>query len=75
MLPLGDRLGTGRRRTQAPIAIVVIGGQMLSLIVTLLVTPVAHLVLDRLFSRNKAAATPPQDSATASRDIVPETRS
>ena len=74
MLPLAVGTGPGAEERRA-VAVVVIGGQMLSLVVTLLVTPVAHLVLDRVFSRNKAAAVPPQDIATASRDTVPETHS
>lgn len=52
MLPLALGTGPGAEERRA-VAVVVIGGQMLSLILTLLVTPVAHLVLDRIFSRRK----------------------
>lgn len=50
MLPLALGTGPGAEERRA-VAVVVIGGQMLSLVLTLLVTPVAHLVLDRLFAR------------------------
>lgn len=50
MLPLALGTGPGAEERRA-VAVVVIGGQMLSLVLTLLVTPVAHLVLDRIFSR------------------------
>ncbi len=55
MLPLALGTGPGAEERRA-VAVVVIGGQMLSLVLTLLVTPVAHLVLDRVFgSRNRPA--------------------
>ena len=41
-------IGAEERRA---VAVVVIGGQMLSLVLTLLVTPVVHLVLARIFTR------------------------
>lgn len=53
MLPLAVGTGPGAEERRA-IAIVVIGGQMLSLFLTLLVTPVAHLVLNRVFGRRAA---------------------
>jgi HAE1 family hydrophobic/amphiphilic exporter-1 len=52
MLPLALGTGPGAEERRA-VAVVVIGGQMLSLVLTLLVTPVAHLMLDRLFSRRR----------------------
>jgi HAE1 family hydrophobic/amphiphilic exporter-1 len=59
MLPLAVGTGPGAEERRA-VAVVVIGGQMLSLTLTLLVTPVAHLILDRIFARRRAAtaATP-----------------
>ncbi len=57
MLPLAVGTGPGAEERRA-IAVVVIGGQMLSLVLTLLVTPVAHLVLNKVFSRRKAATVP-----------------
>lgn len=59
MLPLAMGTGPGaeERRT---ISIVVIGGQTLSLLLTLLITPVAYTFLDDL-SRRGRGPTPPQD--------------
>jgi HAE1 family hydrophobic/amphiphilic exporter-1 len=54
MLPLAVGTGPGAEERRA-VAVVVIGGQMLSLILTLLVTPVAHLALDRAFGRRRTA--------------------
>jgi HAE1 family hydrophobic/amphiphilic exporter-1 len=50
MLPLAIGTGPGAEERRA-VAVVVIGGQMLSLVLTLLVTPVAHATLHRLFAR------------------------
>jgi hydrophobic/amphiphilic exporter-1 (mainly G- bacteria), HAE1 family len=50
MLPLAVGTGPGAEERRA-IAVVVIGGQMLALLLTLVVTPVAHLTLSRLFGR------------------------
>ncbi len=50
MLPLAIGTGPGAEERRA-IAVVVIGGQTLSLILTLLVTPVAHLSLHRFRRR------------------------
>ena len=47
MLPLWVGTGPGSEERRA-IAVVVIGGQTLSLLLTLLVTPVAYLLLDDL---------------------------
>lgn len=55
MLPLALGTGPGAEERRA-VAVVVIGGQMLSLVLTLLVTPVAHLVLHRMFRSRKAKA-------------------
>jgi HAE1 family hydrophobic/amphiphilic exporter-1 len=57
MLPLALGTGPGAEERRA-VAVVVIGGQMLSLLLTLLVTPVAHLVLARLFARRSADRLP-----------------
>ena len=54
MLPLAVGTGPGAEERRA-VAVVVIGGQMLSLVLTLLVTPVAHLMLDRIFGRSVKA--------------------
>lgn len=53
MLPLALGTGPGAEERRA-VAVVVIGGQMLSLVLTLLVTPVAHLALDRIFSSRRS---------------------
>ncbi len=50
MLPLALGAGPGAEERRA-VAIVVIGGQTLSLLLTLLVTPVAYSILDDLFGR------------------------
>ena len=57
MLPLALGTGPGAEERRA-VAVVVIGGQMLSLLLTLLVTPVAHLMLDRVVSRFRRSAEP-----------------
>lgn len=69
MLPLALGTGPGAEERRA-IAVVVIGGQTLSLVLTLLVTPVAHMVLNNIFSRRKSQVvhaaqktTPPVASA------------
>jgi HAE1 family hydrophobic/amphiphilic exporter-1 len=68
MLPLWIGTGPGSEERRA-IAVVVIGGQTLSLLLTLLVTPVAYLVLDdvvRLFSwRRHAGAGAPMVASGA----------
>jgi len=56
MLPLAIGTGPGAEERRA-VAVVVIGGQILSLALTLLVTPVAHLVLDRVFARRTKPGT------------------
>jgi hydrophobic/amphiphilic exporter-1 (mainly G- bacteria), HAE1 family len=52
MLPLALGTGPGAEERRA-VAIVVIGGQTLSLLLTLLVTPVAYSFLDKLDFRRK----------------------
>ena len=66
-LALGTGAGSGSRRT---VAIVVIGGQSLALLLTLLVTPVAYSLFDdvahsRLWRRLFARAPKPAPSVTA----------
>lgn len=69
MLPLALGTGPGAEERRA-IAVVVIGGQMLSLVLTLLVTPVAHLMLDRLTASSRrdkrSAIAEPNDQSTKS---------
>jgi HAE1 family hydrophobic/amphiphilic exporter-1 len=65
MLPLLVGTGPGAEERRA-IAVVVVGGQMLSLVLTLLVTPVAHMTLDRLFTRRPTAARLPTVAPTGS---------
>jgi len=65
MLPLALGTGPGAEERRA-VAVVVIGGQTLSLLLTLLVTPVAYLILDDIavrFSRRKP--TPASDVSPA----------
>jgi HAE1 family hydrophobic/amphiphilic exporter-1 len=50
MLPLAIGTGPGAEERRA-VAIVVIGGQTLSLLLTLLVTPVAYTLMDDLGQR------------------------
>lgn len=64
MLPLALGTGPGAEERRA-VAVVVIGGQMLSLVLTLLVTPVAHLALDRVFARRRARQPVLAPAATA----------
>lgn len=68
MLPLALGMGPGAEERRA-IAVVVIGGQMLSLGITLLVTPVAHLAVDRVFGRRRAKASPLADAAASAHAI------
>src|SRR5262249_58309316 len=65
MLPLWVGTGPGSEERRA-IAVVVIGGQTLSLLLTLLVTPVAYLLLDdlvRLFGWRGARPGPSESTA------------
>jgi HAE1 family hydrophobic/amphiphilic exporter-1 len=55
MLPLWVGTGPGAEERRA-IAVVVIGGQTLSLVLTLIVTPVVYSLLDDLSSRRKRGA-------------------
>jgi HAE1 family hydrophobic/amphiphilic exporter-1 len=55
MLPLALGSGPGAEERRA-VAIVVIGGQMLCLLLTLLVTPVAYTVFDDIGRRKKSVA-------------------
>jgi HAE1 family hydrophobic/amphiphilic exporter-1 len=54
MLPLALGSGPGAEERRA-VAVVVIGGQSLCLLLTLLVTPVAYSYLDELVPRAKVA--------------------
>jgi HAE1 family hydrophobic/amphiphilic exporter-1 len=71
MLPLALGTGPGAEERRA-VAVVVIGGQMLSLLLTLIVTPVAYSYFDDLwrvsFGRKRAADRVPRDEPW----LVPE---
>jgi HAE1 family hydrophobic/amphiphilic exporter-1 len=72
MLPLALGTGPGAEERRA-VAIVVIGGQTLSLLLTLLVTPVAYSFLDKLDFRKKptlAPATAPHAKGHEAREPV-----
>jgi len=64
MLPLALGSGPGSEERRA-VALVVIGGQTLSLLLTLLVTPVAYTLLDDVFARRRAAASAASAGAPA----------
>jgi hypothetical protein len=67
MLPLAVGSGPGAEERRV-IAVVVIGGQTLSLLLTLLATPVVYSLLDDLalaFGRRYAVAPPPGIPSTA----------
>lgn len=72
MLPLAVGTGPGAEERRA-VAVVVIGGQLLSLFLTLLVTPVAHLVLDRIFARRREreVAQAPAGAGAAAVEVAP----
>ncbi|MGQ0554004.1 MAG: efflux RND transporter permease subunit [Planctomycetota bacterium] len=65
MLPLALGSGPGAEERRA-VALVVIGGQTLSLLLTLLVTPVVYTLLDDLFARRRAPAPEPTASVLSS---------
>jgi HAE1 family hydrophobic/amphiphilic exporter-1 len=65
MLPLALGTGPGSEERRA-VAIVVIGGQTLSLLLTLLVTPVAYSFLDHF---NGGNGKPSEESRPRSRDV------
>jgi HAE1 family hydrophobic/amphiphilic exporter-1 len=64
MLPLALGTGPGAEERRA-IAIVVIGGQSLSLLLTLVVTPVAFFLLEQARQRLRSSATTPEAVAQA----------
>jgi HAE1 family hydrophobic/amphiphilic exporter-1 len=69
MLPLAVGTGPGSEERRS-VAVVVIGGQMLALVLTLVVTPVAYSLLDdagRLFRRRREA-----ESASSVPEPLPE---
>jgi len=65
MLPLALGTGPGAEERRA-IAIVVIGGQTLALLITLLYTPVAYAILDDLGRRLRMSGEPSRREADAS---------
>jgi HAE1 family hydrophobic/amphiphilic exporter-1 len=71
MLPLALGAGPGAEERRA-IAVVVIGGQILSLLLTLVVTPVAHMTLAQIFERkhNPAAAHPGDEPSLSAHGVV-----
>jgi HAE1 family hydrophobic/amphiphilic exporter-1 len=71
MLPLALGQGPGAEERRA-VAMVVIGGQTMSLLVTLLVTPVAYSILDDLFVRKTAKAHAPPATPPAAREPEPD---
>lgn len=73
MLPLAIGAGPGSEERRA-VAVVVIIGQMLSLLLTLLVTPVAYSLFDDLSSllKQRQAAVPHEDTPPAPPDVPAE---
>jgi HAE1 family hydrophobic/amphiphilic exporter-1 len=73
-IALGRGAGAGARASMAK---VIIGGQLLSLVIALLVTPVIYSLLDRFswrWRRNRASAPSAADAAsTESTDLAPAT--
>jgi Cu/Ag efflux pump CusA len=73
MLPLALGTGPGAEERRA-VAVVVIGGQTLSLLLTLLVTPVAYSLFDdlraRFASRRPAEETVPVATTPAGTPVV-----
>jgi hypothetical protein len=72
MLPLWVGTGPGSEERRA-IAVVVIGGQTLSLLLTLLVTPVAYMLLDdvALLWRPRARVAQPAVAIHGAADTAP----
>ena len=69
-LPLALATGTGAE-LRRPLGISIVGGLMVSQVLTLYTTPVVYLYLDRLqqwFRRNKRVSIIPEEARTALRD-------
>jgi Cu/Ag efflux pump CusA len=76
MLPLALGIGPGAEERRA-VAVVVIGGQTLSLLLTLLVTPVAYSLLDdagAFLARRAAGKAPRPASEPRAADVAITTR-
>ncbi len=73
MVPLLIATGPGAEERRS-IAVLVVGGQALSLLLTLLAVPVIYSLLDDLsefFGRRRAAEAPPQVPPILARNAVP----
>ncbi|HEY7116984.1 MAG TPA: efflux RND transporter permease subunit, partial [Tepidisphaeraceae bacterium] len=73
MIPIALGVGPGSA-SRASMAKVIVGGQAMSLLLSLLVTPVAYSLFDDLgmWRRRRKAATPTAESAVQPQSLVPE---